>query len=99
MKSMEMSKKKEYRFKYEIIWAVIIIALILLPQLIGTTKVIDESQGLDESGCPVTSTTFEDLEAEGTVFGTLTITEWQDAIEKRFPKGVIRHYNFCRWLD
>ncbi len=71
----------------------IIIALILLPQLIGTVEVIDESRGLDDSGCPVTSTTYEDLEAPGTVFGTLTITEWQDALEKRFPKGVLRQYN------
>ena len=93
MNNMEQSKKKKNRVKYEIMWAVIIIALILLPQLIGTAKVVDESQGLDENGCPVTSTTYEDLEAPGTVFGTLTITEWQDAIEKRFPKGVIRQYN------
>ena len=93
MNNMERSKKKKHPVKYEIMWAVIIIALILLPQLIGTTKVVDESQGLDENGCPVTSTTFEDLEAPGTVFGTLTITEWQDAIEKRFPKGVLRQYN------
>ena len=85
--------KKKYRIRYEIMWAVIIIALILLPQLIGTVKVVDESQGLDESGCPVTSTTYEDLEAPGTVFGTLTIKEWQDALEKRFPKGVLRQYN------
>ena len=30
--------KKKYRIRYEIMWAVIIIALILLPQLIGTVK-------------------------------------------------------------
>ena len=93
MKNMDLSKKKNYRIRYEIMWAVIIIALILLPQLIGTAKVVDESRGLDENGCPVTSTTYEDLEAPGTVFGTLTITEWQDALEKRFPKGVLRQYN------
>ena len=93
MKKTELSKKKKYRIKYEIMWAVIIIALILLPQLIGTVEVTDESRGLDDSGCPVTSTTYEDLEAPGTVFGTLTITEWQDALEIRFPKGVLRQYN------
>ena len=54
MKNMDLSKKKNYRIRYEIMWAVIIIALILLPQLIGTAKVVDESQGLDENGCPVT---------------------------------------------
>ena len=30
LKNMDLSKKKKYRIKYEIMWALIIIALILL---------------------------------------------------------------------
>lgn len=77
-----MEKKNPIR--HEIFLAVIIIALFILPQLIGTTTVIDDTKGLDENGCPVTSTTLEDLEAPGTRFGTLTIHEWEKEIEKRF---------------
>ena len=84
--------KKRYRGAYEILLAVIIIALILLPQLIGTTTITDESAGLDENGYPVTTTTLADLEAPGTVFGTPTIHEWMDALQKRFPEGEVRNY-------
>lgn len=77
----------------EIILAIIIIAIVLLPQLIGTTTVVDDAAGLDENGCPVTATTLTDLEAPGTRFGTLTIQEWENEIQKRFPKGELRHYN------
>ena len=77
----------------EIILAIIIIALVLLPQLIGTTAVVDDTAGLDGNGCPVTAATLADLEVPGTRFGTLTIKEWEGEIQKRFPKGEIRHYN------
>ncbi len=86
-----MEKKNPVR--YELFLAVIIIALIILPQLIGTTTVIDETKGFDENGYPVTSMTLKDLEAPGTKFGTLTIHEWVREIEKRFPEGKISHYN------
>ncbi len=85
-------KRKPEAF-YEILLAVIIIAVILLPQLIGTTTVTDESVNVDENGCPVTSVTLADLEAPGTRFGTLTIHEWETELLKRFPDGEIRHYN------
>lgn len=85
--------KKNSDAIYEIILAVLIIALMLLPQLIGTTSVADETAGVDENGCPVTSKTLTDLEAPGTRFGTLTIHEWESEIRKRFPEGEIRHYN------
>ena len=78
---------------YEILLAVIICAMLLLQQLIGTTTVTDESAGVDENGCPVTSKTLENLEAPGTKFGSLTIQEWQMEIEKRFPEGEILNYN------
>ena len=84
--------KKNSDAIYEIILAVLIIALMLLPQLIGTTSVADETAGVDENGCPVTSKTLTDLEAPGTRFGTLTIHEWESEIWKRFPEGEIRHY-------
>ena len=79
--------------KCEILLAIVIMALVLLPQLIGTTTVIDETAGLDENGCPVATTTLEDLEASGTKIGSLTIQEWQAEISKRFPEAEIRQYN------
>jgi hypothetical protein len=35
MKNMELSKKKKHRIKYEIMWAVIIIALIPIDELLA----------------------------------------------------------------
>lgn len=87
-----MKRKPDDAF-YEILLAAIIIAILLLSQLIGTTKVADESANVDENGCPVTSVTLADLEAPGTKFGTLTIHEWEMELQKRFPEGEIRHYN------
>lgn len=78
---------------YEILLAAIFIAIILLSQLIGTTTVTDESKGVDKDGCPLTSTTLEDLEKPGTKFGTLTVHEWETEIHKRFPEGEICNYN------
>ena len=85
-------KKKSNAF-YEIILAIIIIAMLLLPQLIGTTAVVDERAGVNEDGCPVTTTTLKDLEAPGTKFGTLTVQEWEEQIGKRYPEGELLHYN------
>ena len=85
-------KRKPEAF-YEILLAVIIIAILLLPQLIGTTTVTDESANVDENGCPVTSENLADLEAPGKIFGTLTFHEWEMELQKRFPTGEIRHYN------
>ena len=78
---------------YELILAVLIICLIMLTQLVGTTTVIDETRGVNEDGCPVTSKTLEDLEAPGTTFGTLTVPEWENGIRERFPEGELRYYN------
>ena len=75
--------KKNLAF-YEIILAVILITLILLPQLVGTTTVADNTEGVDENGCPQTSLTLEDLEAPGTRFGIMNIHEWEMEIKKRF---------------
>lgn len=75
---------------YEALIAALIVAIILVPQLVGTETVSDPSQGLNEEGCPVASTTLEDLEASGTRFGCLTYKEWEDEIRHRFPKGEIR---------
>ena len=85
--------KKKSNAKYELILAAVIICLIMLTQLVGTTAVIDETKGVNEDGCPVTSKTLEDLEAPGTTFGTLTVPEWENGIRERFPEGEIRHYN------
>ena len=84
--------KKRTGIKYEILLAVIIVVLILLPQLIGTTTITDESAGLDENGYPTTEKTLADLEAPGTKFGTTTIHEWMDALQKRFPEGEVLNY-------
>ena len=84
--------KKKSGIKYELLLAMIIIALILLPQLIGTTTITDESAGLDENGCPTTSKTIADLEAPGTRFGSTTIHEWVVEIQNRFPEGEVREY-------
>lgn len=69
-----------------------ILAGILLPQLIGTTMVTDDSAGVDENGLPIATKTFTDLEAPGTKFGTLTIQEWETEIRKRFPEGEVQHF-------
>ena len=84
--------KKKPKVKYELLLAVIIIALILLPQLIGTTTITDESAGLNEDGCPTTAKTLADMEAPGTRFGSPTIHEWIDALQDRFPKGEVLNY-------
>ncbi len=78
---------------YEFILAIIIIAVLLLTQLVGTTTVTDTSEGLDEHGWPVTSTTYEDLEAPGTRFGSMTVYEWEQEVRNRFPEGDIRLYD------
>ena len=85
--------KQKSNVLYEVMLAAVIIAFILMTQLIGTTSVFNKSEGVDEEGCPVTSTTFKDLEAPGTVFGIITIKEWEDMIHSRFPDAEIRHYN------
>ena len=79
-------KKKSGVF-YEILLALVIVALILLPQLVGTTTVTDDSAGVDEKGCPVTSMTLENLEAPGTRFGTMTVLEWEKYNQGAFSAG------------
>ncbi len=78
---------------YEVLIAVAIVAIILIPQLIGTTTAADPTKGLNEDGCPIATKTLEDLEAPGTRFATITNKEWESEIQKRFPKGEIRHFN------
>ena len=78
---------------YELLLAFVIVAVLLLPQLIGTTMVIDEEAGIDESGCPATEMTLADLEAPGTIFGSPMFPEYEMAIEERFPEGEIRTYS------
>ena len=53
-------KQKSSSF-YEFMIVVLILGAILLPQLIGTTMVSDDSVGVDENGLPIT-TTFADKE-------------------------------------
>ena len=84
--------RKRHIGAYEILLAVILIALIFLPQVIGTTTITDESAGLDENGLPTTEKTLADLEAPGMVFGSPTIDQWMDSLKKRFPKGEVRNY-------
>lgn len=78
---------------YEGLIAILIVALLLIPQLIGTTTVADETQGVNADGYPVTATTLADLEAPGTRFGIPTIKEWETEILKRYPQATIQHYN------
>jgi His/Glu/Gln/Arg/opine family amino acid ABC transporter permease subunit len=78
---------------YELLIAIVIVAIVLIPQVVGTTTVSDPTKGLNEDGCPTTTKTLTDLEVAGTRFGTLTKKEWEDEILKRFPQGEIRHYN------
>ena len=94
MKHRERSKAGTHSLAfYEVILAVLIVACIAAPQLVGTTTVPDPSQGHDENGCPTATTTFEDLQAPGTRFGTITVKEWQEAIQRRFPEAEVRHYS------
>ena len=85
--------KKKSRAFYEALLALALFAVLLLSQLIGTTSVVDETKGVDADGLPVASVTLEDLEAPGTVFGVLTVKEWEDAILARYPGAVIRRYD------
>ena len=85
--------KKKSNAGYELVLAAVIIILIMLTQLVGTTTVIDETKGVNEDGCPVTSRTLNDLEAPGTTFGTLTVPEWENGLKERFPEGELRYYN------
>jgi hypothetical protein len=78
---------------YELLIAIVIVAIVLIPQVVGTTTVSDPTKGLNEDGCPTTTKTLTDLEVAGTRFGTLTKKEWEDEILRRFPQGEIRHYN------
>lgn len=91
-KTKQTAKQRPLAF-YEMLIAIAIVAIILVPQLIGTTTVADPSQGLNEDGCPTTTKTLKDLEASGTRFGCITNKEWETEITKRFPQGEIRHYN------
>ena len=90
---MGINMKKRSGIVYEILLAAIIVALLLLPQLIGTTTVADGSSGLDENGCPTTAKTLADLEAPDTRFGSPTVQEWVDAIQDRFSEGIVRNYS------
>ena len=85
--------KRKNNARYELVLAIAIVCLILLTQLVGTTTVIDETKGINEDGCPVTSTTLDDLEAPGTAFATLSSPEWENGIKERFPDGELRYYN------
>lgn len=84
---------KKNNARYELVLAIGIFCLILLTQLVGTTTVIDETKGINEDGCPVTSTTLDDLEAPGTTFATLSVPEWENGLKERFPEGELRYYN------
>ncbi len=78
---------------YEIILLLIIIAAILIPQLVGTTTVNDETRGVDEDGYPATSLTNDDFKVPGMRFGTLSVTEWELSLSEVFPEGELRYYN------
>ena len=78
---------------YEFFIAVLIVAVILIPRLIGTSFVSDRSQGLDSAGYPANSVTLEDLNAPGTRFACMTVREWEDAISNRFPEGLVLQLN------
>ena len=67
--------KPRPRATYEILIAIAIVVMILVPQLVGTTMVADPSQGLNEDGCPTTAKTLKELEAPGTRFATITNKE------------------------
>ena len=85
--------KEKNSTRYELILAIVIICLILMTRLVGTTTVIDETNAVNEDGCPLTSMTFDDLETPGTTFATLTMPEWENGITDRFPEGELRHFN------
>ena len=88
----EFVNRKNTAF-YEVLLLLLILAAILLPQLIGTTMVTDDTAGVDENGLPIATKTFTDLEAPGTKFGTLTVREWELEIRKRFPEGEVQQFN------
>ncbi len=85
--------KKRNPLFYEIIIAIVLIALILLPQILGTTMVYDTTSSLDEDGYPTTSTTLEDLQAPGTRFGIIATNDWSYEIKRKYPNGDFLPFN------
>lgn len=92
---MHMPKKpaKKNIIFYELLLAVILIALFFIFQLVGTTTVTDEKAYDKENGWPVTTKTLSDLNAPGTKIGSLIVQEYQDGLQKRYPNGVVLTYN------
>ena len=88
----EIKKKKKGIVRYEIVLALVIIAVILLTQTIGTTSVIDPSS-VDENGHPITDKTFEDLAEPGTRFGIITGNELGIQLMKYYPDGEFQMFN------
>ena len=86
------NSKKKGTARRELILALIIIAVILLTQTVGTTSVPDPS-GVDEDGHPVTDLTFEDLAKPGTRFGFITGSDWGIELMKYYPDGDFYEYN------
>ena len=75
----------------EAILAVLIILLLVLSQLVGTTTVSE--RGVDENGYPVTDKTFDDFKQPGTRFAVLTGTDWAFEVMKRYPDAEILSFD------
>ncbi len=84
--------KKKGTVCCEIILALILITLLLLPQCIGTASVMDPSC-IDEEGHPITDKTFEDLSAPGTRFGYVTGNDWGIELAKHYPDGDFQQFH------
>ena len=78
---------------YEIMIFILLLLCLLIPQLTGTAEIPDPSRSLDESGCPITHLTLEDLKKPGTRVGILTGNDWGLELMRIFPDGQFFQYN------
>ncbi len=77
----------------EVLIALVIVILLFLPQIIGTTTVSDSAVGVNEEGYPVTELTFDDFRAPGTKFAVMTGSDWGYEIIKSYPEAEILQFS------
>lgn len=82
--STKTNSKKDHTAKYELLLVAILFVVFLMSQVMGTTKVMDESAGVDEDGLPVTDMTVEDLRAPGTRRKPFSSVEFGFVLDLRY---------------
>lgn len=84
------AKRKIY---IDVIFITALILAVLLPNIIGTTTITDDSANVTEEGYAVTEKTFDDFSAKGTKIAIMTGTDWGQEVIKRYPESEIVQLN------